>query len=232
MTVVFAGSSALRKPCVKRLIRQRGGLELEREHRSRARCARHGRRALPSPLRARRRSRARVPCRRGGRRRSDPRGRSARTHVRGRRPRARARRRCTASLPAAATISTVPPSAVQRMAFSTRFESACSARPASAIAPAGGSTRSIELDAVDLRLMRVAGDRLGRDLAEVDRARAITSNDAPPQPREVEQVADQPLEPTAPRARSPRRRGRARRRRPRGPRRGRGSQSAGSSARG
>ena len=74
--------------------------------------------------------------------------------------------------PGEATISTVPPSGVQRIAFSTRFETACSARPASAIAPAGRLDPEHEIDAVGLRLRRVTGHRLARDLAEVDRPRA------------------------------------------------------------
>ena len=83
---------------------------------------------------------------------------------------------------------------MQRIAFSTRFESAWSARPASATAPAGGLDLELELDAERLGLMAVAGERVACDLAEVDRDEGDVER-ASAQPREVEQVSNQALQP-------------------------------------
>ena len=104
------------------------------------------------------------------------------------------RRRRPRGAPAAARIRTVPPAGVERSAFSTRFESAWSTRSGSPTATASGSAiawrptpneraaaswRSKAATATSPRSSRCATDREG----------------AAPQSGEVEQVADEPLEP-------------------------------------
>ena len=99
----------------------------------------------------------------------------------------------TAMRPAALCTVTEPPRGVSRSAFSIRFEATCSTRSWSASTQA--SSPSAERTTPKSRAGGlVARDRLARDLREVDglvRDRELV----PVHPREVEQVADEPLEP-------------------------------------
>ncbi len=80
------------------------------------------------------------------------------------------------------------------MAFSTRFESACSVRPASAIAPRSGLDPALQVDAVELGLWRVSGHSVVRYRAEIDGAERDAER-AAAQAGEIEEVANQALEP-------------------------------------
>ena len=96
--------------------------------------------------------------------------------------------------PGAATIRTSPPRGVSRSAFSTRLETTCSTRSASAIAGEGPSRRRRQRDAEGFRLRPVAGGDVGGDLGQVDLAR-MDGEVGAVHPGEVEQVADESPEP-------------------------------------
>ena len=138
-------------------------------------------------------------------------------------PRAPARRRRPRRGPGPRGCARSRRDGVERSAFSTRFESACRSRSGSASATASGVGEHLRARRRSAaRPPRGARTRRATTLTEVDRLRAHREG-APAQAGEVEQVADEPLEP--PRlALDHRCRPRpARARRPRAPPRGLGS---------
>ena len=100
----------------------------------------------------------------------------------------------TASAAGSAWTVTEPPSGVIRSAFSIRFESTWSTRSGSATAGAGRRAFGGELDAEGACLRLEPLDRLVGQLGEVD-AVGMDAEDVGVEAREVEQVADEPLEP-------------------------------------
>ena len=148
----------------------------------------------PSPRRARGRSRGRARCRRGAPRGAGRRGRSGRRRGAGRPRRCPGRRRRPRAAPAAARIRTVPPAGVERRRVLDEVRERLE-RPGRDLPPRrrparpsrGGRRRTSGRPPRAARTRRPRRRR-GR-AARTDRERAAT------QSGEVEQVADEPLEP-------------------------------------